>query len=77
MNDYLLMLQKYWVVEDTDDYWDDTLNAIYEFGKKYEQVDKIFAITMALAFVDVLEEKARQKKGYKGQLFKRLESDVQ
>lgn len=77
MNDYLRLLQQFWVVEETDTYWDEVMDAIYEFGKKYEQVDKIFAFTMALAFVDVLEEKARQKKGYKGQLFKRLESDGQ
>lgn len=74
MNDYLIMLQKFWVVEDSDSYWEETLNAIYEFYGKYKSVDEIFSVTMALAFIDVLEEKSRQKKGYKGKLFERLES---
>lgn len=74
MNDYLIMLQKFWVVEDADSYWDEVLNAIHEFYGKYKSIDEIFSVTMALAFIDVLEEKSRRKLGLKGKMFERLES---
>ena len=75
INDYLRLLQQFWVVEDAESYWDSVMNAICDFNAKYKSVDEVFSVTMALAFVDVLEEKARNKRGIKGKLFERLESE--
>ena len=75
INDYLRLLQQFWVVEDAESYWEELMNAVYDFYGKYKSVDEVFSVTMALAFVDVLEEKARNKRGIKGKLFERLESD--
>ena len=75
INDYLRLLQQFWIVEEVDSYWEQVLESIYGFYGKYKEVDNVFSLTMALAFVDVLEEKARQKKGLRGKLFERLESD--
>lgn len=74
MNDYLLMLQKFWIVEESESYWESVMQAVYGFYGKYKEIDNVFSVTMALAFIDVLEEKARQKKGLRGKLFERLES---
>lgn len=74
INDYLRLLQQFWIVEEGDSYWEQVLESIYGFYGKYKEVDNVFSLTMALAFVDVLEEKARQKKGLRGKLFERLES---
>lgn len=74
INDYLRLLQQFWVVEDTDIFWEEVMNAIYDFYGKYKSVDEIFSVTMALAFLDVLGEKSRRKRGLKGKLFERLES---
>ena len=76
INDYLRLLQQFWVVEESDSYWEELMNAIYDFYGKYKEVDNVFSVTMALAFLDVLEEKARNKRGIKGKLFERLESDT-
>lgn len=75
INDYLRLLQQFWVVEDAESYWEELMNAVYDFYGKYKSVDEVFSVTMALAFLDVLEEKARNKRGIKGKLFERLESD--
>lgn len=74
VNDYLKLLQMFWIVEETQSYWDEVMNAIYDFHAKYRSVDEIFSVTMALAFLDVLEEKSRRKLGLRGKLFERLES---
>lgn len=76
INDYLRLLQQFWIVEESDSYWEQVLEAIYGFYGRYKEVDNVFSLTMSLAFVDVLEEKARQKKGLRGKLFERLESDT-
>ena len=75
INDYLRLLQQFWVVEDAESYWEELMNAVYDFYGKYKSVDEVFSVTMALAFLDVLEEKARNERGIKGKLFERLESD--
>lgn len=72
INDYLRLLQQFWVIENTDIFWEEVMNAMYEFYGKYKSVDEIFSVTMALAFLDVLEEKSRRKRGLKGKLFERL-----
>ena len=76
INDYLRLLQQFWIVEESESYWDGVMEAVYSFYGKYKEVDNVFAVTMALAFLDVLEEKARNKRGIKGKLFERLESDT-
>lgn len=76
INDYLRLLQQFWIVEESDSYWESVMQAVYGFYGKYKEIDNVFSVTMALAFVDVLEEKARQKKGLRGKLFERLESDT-
>ena len=73
INDYLRLLQQFWIVEEEDSYWEQVLEAIYGFYGKYKEVDNVFSVTMTLAFLDVLEEKARNKRGIKGKLFERLE----
>lgn len=75
INDYLRLLQQFWIVEESESYWEKVLESIYGFYGKYKEVDNVFAVTMALAFLDVLEEKARNKRGIKGKLFERLERD--
>lgn len=75
INDYLRLLQQFWIVEESDSYWESVMQAVYGFYGKYKEVDNVFSVTMALAFLDVLEEKARNKRGIKGKLFERLESD--
>ena len=76
INDYLRLLQQFWIVEESDSYWESVMQAVYGFYGKYKEIDNVFSVTMALAFVDVLEEKARQKKGLRGKLLERLESDT-
>lgn len=76
VNDYLKLLQQYWVVEESDTYWDSVMKAICDFNAKYKSVDEVFSVVMALAYLDLLEEKARQKRGLRGKLFERLESDT-
>lgn len=76
INDYLRLLQQFWIVEESESYWESVMQAVYGFYGKYKEIDNVFSVTMALAFVDVLEEKARQKKGLRGKLFERLERDT-
>lgn len=76
INDYLRLLQQFWIVEESESYWESVMQAVYGFYGRYKEVDNVFSLTMALAFVDVLEEKARQKKGLRGKLFERLERDT-
>ena len=76
INDYLRLLQQFWIVEESESYWESVMQAVYGFYGKYKEIDNVFSVTMALAFVDVLEEKARNKRGIKGKLFERLESDT-
>lgn len=60
--DFWKICQQFWEPEDKDDYWDKVVDATGEFYRKYKVNNDIFARKIALAFVDIIEEKAKQER---------------
>lgn len=52
--------QQFWEPEENDEYWEKVIETTSEFHKKYKTNNDIFARKIALAFVDTIEEKAKQ-----------------
>lgn len=59
--DFWTLCQKYWEIEDSDEYWEKVIEATGEFHKKYKANNDLFAKKIALAFIDTIEEKSKQK----------------
>jgi len=57
--DYWALVQRHYEIEDNDDYWENALVDIKKFDEKYSKYS--FAHKLALAYVDELEEKRRNK----------------
>ncbi len=55
--DFWRLCQSFWIVEDTDDYWEDTINQVEEFVKKYPGE---FPRELAYALIHELERRSRQ-----------------
>lgn len=58
--DYWKLCQKYWDVENSDEYWDELIKESEEFLKKYESIP--LARKMSMAFLDTQEEKYKNNK---------------
>ena len=56
--DFWKLCQDYWEPEESQEYWENASESIMSFGRKYESM--IFARIIALAFMDYLENKAKQ-----------------
>lgn len=57
MAEWWNLYQKYYIPEDTDEYWTDIHNAIIDFVKKY---DSDFAKDLCMAIYDELERRYKQ-----------------
>ena len=60
--DYYKLVQKYYIPEDTDEYWEEVVKEVDIFVKKY-QANVPLARNIALAFANTLEEELKKKKG--------------
>lgn len=58
--DYWKLCQKYWDVENSDEYWDELIKESEEFLKKYESIP--LARKISMAFLDTQEEKYKNNK---------------
>lgn len=58
--DFWKICQEFWQPEENDEYWEKVIETTSEFHKKYKTNNDIFARKIALAFVDTIEEKAKQ-----------------
>lgn len=58
--DYWKLCQKYWGVENSDQYWDELIEECNEFFKKYEIIP--LARKISMAFLDTQEEKYKNNK---------------
>lgn len=52
--DFWNLCQKYWIVEDTDEYWESVIRSANDFQKKYNHI--LLSRRLALAFVDSMED---------------------
>lgn len=59
--EYWFLCQKFWEPEDNDEYWDQVVEATNEFHEKYKAKNDVFAIKIAIAFVDTIEEKLKSR----------------
>ena len=57
--DYWALCQKYWIPEESDEWWENALHEIDVFAKKYGAT--VFVRRLGIALVDELE--ARNKRG--------------
>lgn len=53
-NDFWNLCQKYWIVEDSDEYWESVIRSANDFQKKYNHI--FLSRRLALAFVDSMED---------------------
>lgn len=58
-NDYWELCQKFYEPEDKDEYWQELVDAIDEFDRKYQRNCSL-AIYICSAYVTFLEEKFRE-----------------
>ena len=52
--DFWNLCQKYWIVEDTDEYWESVIRSANDFQEKYNHIS--LSRRLALAFVDSMED---------------------
>ena len=58
--DFWNLCEKYWIVEDSDDYWESVVRSSNEFYKKYNHI--LLSKRLSLAFVGAMED-AFKKRG--------------
>ena len=56
--DFWNLCQKYWITEDTDEYWKEVLSSSNEFYEKYKSIPR--CVNLVIAFLDSQEEKSRR-----------------
>lgn len=61
-SDYWLLCQKYWEVEENDEYWNEAMQEAKEFRKKYERTNPIFSMEITLAFISTIDKKYKDMK---------------
>lgn len=61
--DYYRLIQKYYIPESNDSYWDDVVEEMDGFCKKYQQVP--LARKIAMAFLKTMEEELKKGKNEK------------
>lgn len=60
LQDYYILVQKYYIPEDTDEYWESVIAEMDKFAKKYSSVPLARKITMA--FIQTLEEESKKQR---------------
>lgn len=56
------LAQKYWIPEDSDEYWEQVLESTIEFHKKYKESNNIFAKNISIALMETLNCKFKEMK---------------
>lgn len=59
--DFWALCQKYWEIEDSDEYWEQSINAADDFCKKYNGKNGFFVKKLASALGDTLAEKEKER----------------
>ena len=59
MPEFWELVKKYWIVEESDEYWEEAINACDKIYRKYNDV---FVKKMIIAYMDYLEEKYKSRK---------------
>ena len=62
-SDYYQLIQKYYIPENKDDYWDNVVEEMDGFCEKYKQVP--LARKIAMAFLKTMEEELKKGKNEK------------
>ena len=62
--DFWRMCQKYWGVENSDEYWDSLIDCTNEFYEKYKHIP--LARRLALSLVDTMEDVLRERRKTSG-----------
>lgn len=57
--DYWNLCQKFWSIEDNDEYWDNLAMEIDAFAKKYNK--DLFAVNIAMAFLNTQDARYKEK----------------
>lgn len=55
--DFWNLCQKYWIVENTDEYWDSIVNSTREFYEKYKNIH--LSENLAIALLNSQDEKSK------------------
>lgn len=55
--DFWNLCQKYWLVENTDEYWDSLVNSTREFYEKYKNIH--LSENLAIALLNSQDEKSK------------------
>lgn len=55
--DFWMLCQKFWLLEDTDEYWSSLIKETDEFYKKY---NSLFAKKLVLSLVDELDSRCKR-----------------
>ena len=63
--DFWNLCQKYWIVEDSDAYWESVIRSANDFQKKYNHI--LLSRRLALAFVDALEDSFKKRGDISGE----------
>ena len=59
--DFWALCQKYWIPDNTDEYWDSFIRESNDFCDKYKGVtDGIFPAKLAMAILDAKEEERKK-----------------
>lgn len=59
MTEYWEIVKRYWIVEDTDEWWEEVIGVCDQCYKKYNDP---FVRKMVVAFIDYLEEKRNEER---------------
>ena len=63
--DFWNLCQKYWIVEDTDEYWESVISSTNEFYEKYNHI--LLSRRLALAFIDAMEDVFKKRGDMSGE----------
>lgn len=59
--DFWTLCQKFWIAENSDEYWQSFIDASNEFCEKYKGItDGIFPNKLAMAILDAKEEERKK-----------------
>ena len=64
-NDFWNLCQKYWIAEDTDEYWESVISSTNGCCKKYDHI--LLSRRLALAFIDAMEDVFKERGGMRGE----------
>ena len=60
VNQLLYLMQKYWLTEDNQRYWDSLVDDVVKYADKQGEDTKLFAQMFGLCLIDYFEEKHRK-----------------